>query len=85
MEQKKKQNHKLYGGFQYAFTGIVTGLKQEQNMKMHAVMTVLVVIAGFFFHISMTEWCICLLLCGLIMALELVNTAVEAVVDPSCS
>ena len=50
-------------------------------MKMHAVMTVLVVIAGFFFHISMTEWCICLLLCGLIMALELVNTAVEAVVD----
>ena len=44
-------------------------------------MTVLVVIAGFFFHISMTEWCICLLLCGLIMALELVNTAVEAVVD----
>lgn len=49
MEQKKKQNHKLYGGFQYAFAGIVTGLKQEQNMKMHAVMTVLVVIAGFFF------------------------------------
>ena len=27
------------------------------------------------------EWCICLTLFGLIMALELVNTAVEAVVD----
>ena len=81
MEQKKKQNHKLYGGFQYAYAGIVTGLKQEQNMKMHAVMTALVVIAGFFFHISMTEWCICLGLFGLVMALELVNTAVEAVVD----
>ena len=50
-------------------------------MKMHAVMTVLVVIAGFFFHISMTEWCICLGLFGLVMALELVNTAVESVVD----
>ena len=45
MEQKKKQNHKLYGGFQYAFAGIVTGLKQEQNMKMHAVIPALVVIA----------------------------------------
>ena len=56
MEQKKKQNHKLYGGFQYAFAGILTGLKQEQNMKMHVIMTILVVIAGFFFHISMTEW-----------------------------
>ena len=30
---------------------------------------------------SKIEWCICLLLCGLIMALELVNTSVEAVVD----
>jgi hypothetical protein len=42
---------------------------------------VLVVLAGFFFEISKIEWCICLLLCGLIMALELVNTSVEAVVD----
>ena len=81
MEQKKKQNHKLYGGFQYAFAGILTGLKQEQNMKMHVIMTILVVIAGFFFHISITEWCICLTLFGLVMALEMVNTAVEAVVD----
>ena len=31
--------------------------------------------------ISSLEWCICLTLFGLIMALELVNTAVEAVVD----
>ena len=27
------------------------------------------------------EWCICLTLFGLVMALEMVNTAVEAVVD----
>ena len=81
MEQKKKQNHKLYGGFQYAFAGIVTGLNQEQNMKMHAVMTVLVVFDLFLFHFSITELCICLFIRCLIMALELVNTAVEAVVD----
>ena len=37
--------------------------------------------AGFFFDISATEWCICLILFGLILGLELVNTAVEAVVD----
>ena len=46
-----------------------------------AIWPVLVVLAGFFFEISKIEWCICLLLCGLIMALELVNTSVEAVVD----
>ena len=38
-------------------------------------------IAGLVFHISPIEWCICLTLFGLVMALEMVNTAVEAVVD----
>ena len=44
-------------------------------------MAVLVVAFGFILRISITEWCICLVLFGLIMALELVNTAIEAVVD----
>ena len=31
--------------------------------------------------ITPTEWCICLTLFGLVIALELVNTAIESVVD----
>ena len=50
-------------------------------MKIHCTVAVLVVIAGLILGISVTEWCICLGLFGLVMALELVNTAVEAVVD----
>ena len=50
-------------------------------MKIHCLMAVLVVFFGLLLHISATEWCICLVLFGLIMGLELVNTAVEAVVD----
>ena len=50
-------------------------------MKIHCVAAILVTLAGTLFQISVTEWCICLLLFGLILALELVNTAVEAVVD----
>ena len=38
-------------------------------------------IAGLILRISPVEWCICLGLFGLVMALELVNTAIEAVVD----
>lgn len=40
-----------------------------------------VVAAGFVFRISVSEWCICLILFGMILSLELVNTAMEAVVD----
>lgn len=50
-------------------------------MKIHCVMAVLVVIAGIILKLSPVEWCICLGLFGLVMALELVNTAVESVVD----
>ena len=50
-------------------------------MKIHCMVAALVVIAGLILGISVTEWCICLGLFGMVMALELVNTAVEAVVD----
>ena len=71
----------IWKSFGYAFEGIFTCIRKERNMKIHCVMTLLVILAGFIFHISATEWCICLTLFGLVMALELVNTAVEAVVD----
>lgn len=50
-------------------------------MKIHCCAAVVVVILGLLLGLSVTEWCICLVLFGLVMALELVNTAVEAVVD----
>lgn len=77
-EQKKDPIRKSFG---YAFEGIAVCVKKERNMKIHCVMAALVVIAGIILEISATEWCICLVLFGLVMALEMVNTAVEAVVD----
>ena len=50
-------------------------------MKIHCTVAALVVIAGVILGLSVTEWCICLGLFGMVMSLELVNTAVEAVVD----
>ena len=71
----------LYRSFGYAFEGIFTCIRNERNMKIHVAVTLRVIIAGFILGLSVTEWCICLGLFGLVMALELVNTAVEAVVD----
>lgn len=71
----------IYKSFGYAFEGIFTCIRQERNMKIHCCAAVVVVILGLLLGLSATEWCICLVLFGLVMALELVNTAVEAVVD----
>ena len=78
---KMEKKDPLYRSFGYAFQGIFTCVRKERNMKIHCVAMVCVVIAGFVFHITPVEWCICLTLFGLVMALEMVNTAVEAVVD----
>lgn len=71
----------LYKSFEYAFEGIFAGIKKERNMKIHCTAMFLVIIAGIVVKLSAVKWCICLILFGLILALELVNTALEAVVD----
>lgn len=71
----------LIRSFQYAFEGIIAGLKTERNMMIHYSALGLVVVFGITLNISVTEWCVCLILCALVISLEMVNTAVEAVVD----
>ena len=79
----KKSDRKgpLIKSFGYAFEGLFAVIKKERNMKIHCTAAILVVLFGLFLKISKTEWIICFLLFGLIMGLECVNTAVEAVVD----
>lgn len=50
-------------------------------MKIHLVITTLVVIGGVVFSISLTEWMFCLLCIGLVIGTEMINTAIENVVD----
>lgn len=71
----------LAKSFVYAFHGVARSIKTERNMKIHCVAAVLVVIAGFVLRISYLEWCVCLALIGLVMGLEMTNTALEAAVD----
>lgn len=79
---KKTGGHQsLAKSFYHAFEGIFTTVRNERNIKIHLGFVVLVLIAGFVLEISRTEWLIVLVLFGLVISLELVNTAVEATVD----
>ena len=78
---KKNRKDPITRSFGYAFEGIRTGILKERNMKIHCLAVILVTAAGTFLGLSAVEWCTCLLLFALVISLELVNTAVEAVVD----
>ena len=71
----------FYKSLSYAISGIISCIKKERNIKIHISVMILVIICGFIFHLSTTEWLICILLFALVISLELVNTAIEAVVD----
>lgn len=67
--------------FKYAFAGLVNALKEEPNLKFHFLAGFLVVLLSLFLQISKPDWVIIIILIGLVVSVELTNTAIEAVVD----
>ncbi len=65
----------------YATAGILYFFKTERNGRIQGVMAVVVIGAGIYFRISSIEWCFILGSIGLILSLEMVNTAIERVCE----
>ena len=74
-------NKRLVNSFKYAWQGIIQAYKGEQNLKIHTFIAILVIVFGFFLKISYVEWLVCLILIGLVIMAEFINTALEYVVD----
>jgi len=72
---------KLFRSFGFALTGMKELIKSEQNARIHLFISICVIIAGFLFRISATEWCIVALCIGLVFAAEAFNTVIENIVD----
>lgn len=67
--------------FSYAFKGIGSFLKKEHNAWIHCTAVVVVTTGGYYFGITVTEWCIVLLCFAMVLAAEAFNTAIERLVD----
>lgn len=67
--------------FLNAINGIKYALFYEHNMIIIVVAIIVTTFAGFYFEISTYEWLFCILIMGMVAATEMINTAIEAVVD----
>ncbi len=67
--------------FADAINGLVVFLKTERHAKLHFLAVIIITFAGFYFDINSIEWCIILLCFGLVIGLELLNTAIEKLCD----
>jgi len=71
----------FFKSFIYALQGIWSGIADQRNLKFQLTVAVVVVGAGFYVSITALEWCIILICIALVIGLELVNTAIENLVD----
>ena len=78
---KNKKSKNIIDSFKYAIEGLIYGITKVRNMRIHILFTILVVFGGLFFKITRYEYLICLVFIALVISLELMNTAIEDVVD----
>jgi diacylglycerol kinase len=80
-QKKRAKNFTMKKVFAVAFNGIVQCFRTELNFKIQLIATLTVVILGFIFNITQTQWFVIILCCAMVLALELINTAIEKLCD----
>ena len=65
----------------YAFKGMLILIKTEASIKIQIFIALVVIVAGFYFDISKTEWIAQLAMIGLVMSIEAMNTAIEYIAN----
>lgn len=73
--------NKFIRSFGYAFKGLVYAFKTQLNFRIHCISALCVISLGIYVNLLMTEWLWIFFAIGLVMILELLNTAIEVMVD----
>ncbi len=85
MEQKnfsKKERKKSFiSSFNYAVEGLIYSLMSQNNMRAHYVFAIVAIIAMLFFDLTRVETALVFITISLVVTAELINTAIESVVD----
>ena len=67
--------------FSYAFAGLKVLFKEEHNSWIHAVVAVCAITAGFLLDISAIEWIAIIIVIGMVISAEIVNSSLERTAD----
>jgi diacylglycerol kinase (ATP) len=71
----------LLESFNYALAGFFYAVSTQRNMRIHCLMAVLAFLLGYVMHLTSAELAVLVLTVGLVLMAEMVNTAIEVVVD----
>ena len=81
MKPKKFSISNRIHSFRFALNGLKILFKEEFNARIQLLVAIAVVIAGFIFEISTTEWIAIIFAIGFVLAMEAINSAIEGIAD----
>lgn len=80
-KDKKLKNNSFFEAWENAFNGIIYAVTTQGNIKKQLVIAVIVMIISLFFNLSRAEFLCLMFTVILIIIAEMINTAIETVVD----
>ncbi|MGP6191878.1 MAG: diacylglycerol kinase [Vulcanimicrobiaceae bacterium] len=78
---KRVSDNRLWRSFHYAFAGILYATRTQLNMRIHLAVAAIVLFATLYLRLERAYVAIVVVAIVVVIALELFNTAIEAVVD----
>jgi diacylglycerol kinase (ATP) len=78
-----KRPHSLLISFNYAIEGLIHVLRRERNMRVHFALATVVLVLAFAYDVSRLELMALLIAISFVLIAEMVNTAVEEMIDLS--
>ena len=74
-------NKSIIKSFIYAFEGIFYALRDNQNLRIHFIVAIIVILTGVFFKVNRFEMGIIGTMILLVIMAEMINTAIEEIVN----
>ena len=78
---KKKGIIRFFRSIKFSIEGLMYAYRYEQSLWIHGIATIFSICLGIIFQIKLSEWAIVFIALGVILGMELINTAIEATVD----
>ena len=72
---------RLFKSFKYALRGLIKTFREEQNLRVQSIMGLGALLLGWYLGISRIEWALLIFAIGIVILMEIVNSAVERITD----
>ncbi len=77
----KPRRHTVAAAFGYAFAGFAAAWRSERNLRIHGLLAALALVTAALLRLPPLGWALVIVCIALVMGAELLNAAVESVVD----